>query len=111
MTSTPMETNCCLVLNTCPDQETAQKMATSLLETNLAACVSILPKVRSVYRWEGKIETSDEHMLLIKTTKMLFCALQEHILANHPYELPEIISVPISSGLDQYLDWIADNVR
>ena len=105
-----METDFCLVLNTCPDPESAQKIATSLVDSRLAACVSILPKVKSVYRWQGKTEVSDEHILLIKSTNILFSTLQQHIVAHHPYELPEIISVPISSGLDQYLDWIADIV-
>lgn len=97
-----------ICLCSCPDDETAQILAVSLLETRLAACVNILPAVQSVYQWEGKIERGQEVLLLIKTVQHLFPAIEEHILARHPYELPEIIAVPIETGLKPYLQWIDD---
>ncbi|MFV2057836.1 MAG: divalent-cation tolerance protein CutA [Thiohalomonadales bacterium] len=105
-----MDTSFCLVLTTCPDKDSAHTVAHSLIEGRLAACVSILPPITSIYRWQGKIESNEELMLLIKTKNSQFSAIKEQILDVHPYELPEIISVPISNGLDQYLRWVADNV-
>lgn len=105
-----MNTVYCLVLTTCPDTKSAKNIAHSLVEGKFAACVSILPPVTSVYRWEGKTDSNEELMLLIKTTNSRFTALKSHILSIHPYELPEIISVPITNGFDQYLNWMADNV-
>jgi len=104
------ETNFCLILSTCPNEENAQIIATDLVESGHAACVSIMPKLTSIYRWQDKIESSNEYMLLIKTMKSKLPQIEALIIATHPYELPEIISVPISGGFDQYLDWIADNV-
>jgi len=97
-----------ICLCTCPDEATAQNLATSLVEEKLAACVNILPKVLSVYSWQGTIQQDQECLLLIKSNKQTFAAIQEHILARHPYELPEIIAVPIEDGLKPYLQWIDD---
>lgn len=97
-----------ICLCSCPDEETAQSLATSLVETKLAACVNILPAVQSVYQWKGKIERDQEVLLLIKTTQHRFPEIEEHILARHPYERPEIIAVSIEAGLKPYLQWIDD---
>ena len=97
-----------LIFCTCPDRECAEKLATTLVDERLAACVSILPGILSIYRWEGKRETADETLLLIKSHSGAWPALEQRILQLHPYELPEIIAVPVENGLPAYLDWISD---
>ncbi len=97
-----------LIFCTCPDRECADKLANALVDERLAACVNILPGIRSVYRWEGKRETASETLLLIKTHHRAYPALERRILELHPYELPEIIAVPVENGLPAYLDWISD---
>jgi len=96
-----------LVISTLPDRDHAEKMAHFLIEQQLAACVNILPSVTSVYRWQGKVESADETILLIKTTMARYPDLEAAIKDQHPYELPEIIAVPVSSGLSAYLEWVA----
>lgn len=95
-----------IILNTCPDLETAEAIANTLVDDELAACVNIIPGVRSVYLWEGQRTTSQEHLLLIKAMAADYEAIEETILELHPYELPEIIAVSISAGLPDYLDWL-----
>ncbi len=95
-----------MVFNTCPDATIASEIATALVEKNVAACVNIVSGVRSIYRWEGKLETSEECLLLIKTRRDCYSALEEMILALHPYEVPEIIALPLEAGLAAYLGWI-----
>jgi len=95
-----------VILNTCPDLETAEAIANTLVDEELAACVNIIPGVRSVYIWEGQRTTSQEHLLLIKSMASDYEAIEETILELHPYELPEIIAVSISAGLPDYLDWL-----
>lgn len=100
-------TEALVVLTNCPDAEHAGALATQLVERKLAACVNVLAPCRSVYRWQGKIETAEEVPLLIKTTRECYPALEAAIREHHPYELPEIVAVPIVRGLPAYLDWIA----
>lgn len=95
-----------LVFCTCPDKDTAKKLARLLVEKNLAACVNILPGITSVYEWEGKIETVSEHLLLIKSIKDNYRTIETTLFKYHPYEVPEIIAVNIERGLPEYLDWI-----
>jgi periplasmic divalent cation tolerance protein len=95
-----------LVLSTCPDEPAAASLAERLVAAGLAACVSIVPGVRSVYRWQGHTETSGEVLLLIKTRQEAYPALEDLLRRHHPYELPEIIRVPIDAGLPAYLAWI-----
>jgi periplasmic divalent cation tolerance protein len=95
-----------LLLNTCPDQQSAEKIARILIEKKLAACVNILPGLCSVYPWKDQIETAQEHLLIIKTRKDQYHNVETNILSNHPYELPEIIAVSIDQGLPEYLQWI-----
>lgn len=99
-----------LVLCTCPDQPTAQRIAEQLVDGELAACVNILPGVQSIYRWQGQRESAQEHLLLIKTARGAYQQLEQTISEHHPYELPEIIAVPICDGLSGYLSWIDDSV-
>ncbi len=95
-----------IVITTAPDQASARKLADTLVEEGLAACVNVLDRVESIYRWQGKINRDSEYMLLIKSTRQQYSQIQQRILDLHPYELPEIIAVPISGGLPAYLDWL-----
>lgn len=97
-----------LVLTTCPDPATATALAEALVTERLAACVNILPGVRSVYTWKGQTESATEQLLIIKSRTDRYSAIQERILALHPYELPEVIAVPIADGLPAYLAWISN---
>ncbi|WP_430392379.1 divalent-cation tolerance protein CutA [Dyella sp. 20L07] len=96
---------------TCPDAASAHQLADALVREGLAACVNHLPGIRSTYLWEGKVTTDSEELLLIKTTEARFPALKERLLALHPYELPELIAVPVAHGHDAYLDWVRAGSR
>ena len=96
-----------LVITNLPDAASAAKLAQQLIEARAAACVNQLAPCTSTYRWQGKIETATEVPLLIKTTQVAYPRLEKLIQAAHPYELPEIIAVPVSIGLPAYLDWVA----
>jgi periplasmic divalent cation tolerance protein len=96
-----------LVLTNLPDAAAARTLADHLVGRRLAACVSILAPCRSVYRWQGAVEDAEEVPLLIKTTAARYAELEAAIRAGHPYELPEIVAVPIAHGLPGYLAWVA----
>jgi periplasmic divalent cation tolerance protein len=96
-----------IVLTHLPDEASARALAEHVVDARLAACVNILAPCRSVYRWQGKMEDALEVPLLIKTTRQGYPALEAAICARHPYELPEIIALPIAAGLPAYLDWLA----
>lgn len=96
-----------LVFTNCPDEDVANAIALALVEEKLAACVNILPRVQSVYRWQGTVESATEIPLLIKSTVEAYPALEAAIRARHPYEVPEIVAVPVERGLPAYLDWVA----
>lgn len=100
-----------LCLCTCPDPACADTIATALVEERLAACVSRLPGLQSVYRWEGRVEQAGEVLLLIKTTTERLPALSARVQALHPYELPELIAVQAAGGLAPYLAWVAEQTR
>lgn len=95
-----------IVLTTCPDKLSAERIAQALVEEGLAACINILPPMQSIYRWKGKVEQACEQLLIIKSSCARFAAIRERIQALHPYELPEIIAVPIADGLPGYLAWL-----
>ena len=95
-----------IVLTACPDAASAERIARVLVEEGLAACVNILPPMQSLYRWKGKIETASEQLLVIKSTVAQFPAIRDRVRSLHPYELPEIIAVPIADGLPEYLAWL-----
>ncbi len=101
-----MPTQYQITLCTCPDKDTAEKIAQLLVNDKLAACVNILPGITSVYRWHEQVESAQEHLLLIKANKSRYQAIETAIKKHHPYELPEIIAVPIKNGLPEYLHWI-----
>lgn len=96
-----------LVLTNVPDLQCAQLVARTLVESRLAACVNVLPAVQSIYCWQGQIEEATEMTLLIKTTSQQYESLQRAIVKLHPYDVPEIIALPIVSGYEPYLQWIA----
>ena len=100
-----------LVLTQLPDRASAQALARALVEQRLAACVSIGAPADSLYHWRGEIEMAREVPVTIKTCADLYPAVEAAVRAAHPYELPEIIAVPISHGLPHYLDWIAAETR
>lgn len=99
-----------LLLTNLPDRDSAQCMAQSLIESHAAACVNILSECSSVYRWQGKVESTSEIPLLIKTTRSAYARVEELIRSQHPYELPEIIAVPVAAGLPAYLQWVTKEV-
>lgn len=96
-----------LVFTNLPDRAAAEKLAEALVEQRVAACVNILGPCRSVYRWKDTLQKEDEHLMLIKTTSERYATLENAIRAAHPYELPEIVAVPIERGLPAYLEWVA----
>jgi periplasmic divalent cation tolerance protein len=95
-----------LVITTLPDQDAAERLAETLVETGLAACVNIGAAVTSIYKWDKQLQRGTELMLTIKTTRARYPALEQAIVDGHPYELPELIAVPITAGLSEYLAWI-----
>ena len=100
-----------LILTSLRDEASARTLAKGLIEFRLAACINILAPCTSVYRWQGAIEEAREFPVLIKSTENRYAALEGAIRAAHPYELPEIIAVPIAHGLPAYLDWVATESR
>lgn len=99
----------CMVLVTAPEAD-ARSIARVLVQQDLAACVNILPNLTSVYRWQGEVEEDTEQLLIIKTRRDVLEPLKAAVVEAHPYELPEIIAVPIVDGLKGYLDWIDESV-
>ncbi len=95
-----------LVMTNLPDAATAHRIAQRLIERKLAACANILPVVTSMYRWQGKIEVASECAMWLKTTRVQYDALLQALLEQHPYELPEVIALPVERGLPAYLKWI-----
>ncbi len=103
-----METKYITILVTTPDNTTAERIAYQLLEKKLAACINIVPNLTSIYKWMGKIETSQETLMIIKTKTELFEEIKKEIRRIHPYQVPEIISIPIQDGNKEYLKWIEE---
>jgi len=100
----------CIIYSTVGSQEEADKIANVLLETRTAACVQMIPIV-SAYRWKGKIERANEILLSIKTTDALYLRVEELIRQNHSYEVPQIVKLPITAGLQEYLNWISEETQ
>jgi periplasmic divalent cation tolerance protein len=100
-----------VVLSTCGSEEEAERVARLLIERRLAACVSIVPRMRSVYRWNGAVESSDEWLLLIKSSRPLFEQLRGAIEGAHSYQVPEVLALPVIDGAVPYLDWLQANLR
>jgi periplasmic divalent cation tolerance protein len=100
-----------LVTTNCPDSATAQRIAQSLVQNGLAACVNQLPPVASIYRWRGAVETASEVPLLIKCTRERYPQVEEAIRQLHPYDVPEIIALPVVTGFGPYLRWVDDETQ
>jgi periplasmic divalent cation tolerance protein len=103
-------THCCQVTTTLPDRVSADKLAEILVAERLAACAQVLGPVSSTYRWEGRLEHSEEWYCTLKTTEQRLPALQKRVRELHPYQTPELIVVPISGGDAHYLDWLRTEV-
>jgi periplasmic divalent cation tolerance protein len=99
-----------LVLTNLPERAAAERLAERLVRSRLAACVNILAPCRSVYRWKDEVQHDEEHPVLIKTTAERYPELEQAIVAAHPYELPEIIAIPVERGLPAYLGWVNTQV-
>ncbi|XP_069053010.1 protein CutA homolog isoform X1 [Lepisosteus oculatus] len=95
---------------TCPNEQVAKDLARGLVEKKLAACVNIVPKITSVYEWQGKIEEDSEVLLMIKTRSSKVSALADYVRSVHPYEVAEVISLPIDQGNPPYLKWLGEAV-
>jgi periplasmic divalent cation tolerance protein len=98
-----------LALSTFPDAETARRISNQLVTEKVAACANILPSVESIYRWKEKIETANETLVFFKLSEDRQAAFQEKLRSLHPYEVPEIVFVPVASGLPDYLRWVAES--
>ena len=98
-----------LALSTFPDRETAQRISNQLVSEKFAACANILPSIESIYRWKGKLETGNETLVFFKLSEDRQSDFQNKLRSLHPYEVPEIVFVPISGGLPEYLRWVAEN--
>ena len=100
-----------LVITNLPDRASAERVAETLVIQRVAACVNILAECASIYRWEGKLEHANEVPLLIKTTRAAYPELEEALRKLHPYELPEIIALPVDAGLPEYLNWVVQETQ
>jgi len=103
-------TDAVVVLVTAPSAEKAAELARTVVEERLAACGNVVPGVRSIYRWEGKVQEDAEVLLILKTQRRRFGELRDRILALHPYAVPEVLALPVEAGSDAYLDWIAQSM-
>jgi periplasmic divalent cation tolerance protein len=99
-----------VVLSTCGTEEEAERLARALVEQRLAACVNVVPRVRSFYRWKGQIEDAAECLLVIKSSRPLFDRLRATLASAHSYEVPEVVALPILDGSPDYLKWLEDNL-
>ena len=98
-----------VIMTTCPDLAVAERIGNELVVHNLAACVQIIPGVKSIFRWQGKVDNVSEYLVLIKTVADNYSEVESKIKSLHTYELPEIIAVPVIAGARDYLAWIDDN--
>lgn len=98
-----------IVLVTAPDLKTARTLAKGALQARLIACANLVPKIESHYRWQGKIESATEVLMILKTQKSKLAALEKLVLARHPYDTPEFLVLPLSAGSKKYLDWLAQS--
>jgi periplasmic divalent cation tolerance protein len=101
----------CVVLVTAPDLKTARALAKAALTAKLIACANLVPRLESHYRWQGKIESADEVLLMMKTTRSRAATLEKLVLARHPYDTPEFVVLSVAAGSRKYLDWLAASVR
>ena len=100
-----------VVFTTCAVESDAERMARALVDGRLAACVNVVPGVRSFFHWKGATESSEEFLLVVKTSRELFGALRAEMAKLHPYELPELLALPVVAGAEDYLSWLEANLR
>src|SRR5271157_2038733 len=100
-----------VILSTCATQEEAEKLARLLLDRRLAACVNVIPHIRSYYRWKGAIESADECLLVVKSSRELFGSIGAVLEKEHSYEVPELLALPVVEGATNYLNWLLANLR
>jgi periplasmic divalent cation tolerance protein len=100
-----------VILSTCPDAQVAERLARTLVEESLAACVNIVPGLRSIYRWDAAVQSDEEVLMIVKTTAGCLEAARERLVALHPYEVPEAIALPVADGHHAYLEWVAASTR
>lgn len=103
--------NVCVVLSTAPDAATGRRIGRELVRRKLAACVTLVPAARSIYRWKGRIESARETLVIAKTTRRLLPRTRRAVLEMHPYEVPEFLVVPVSGGSREYLGWVEASLR
>ncbi len=100
-----------VIFNTCPGSITAKQIAQDLVVNNIAACVNVIPSIQSYFKWGNKVEIKDEYLLIIKTTFEKYEQVRDRIIKLHPYEVPEIICLPIQKGLESYLSWVNQTTK
>src|SRR3954471_4160831 len=111
MQTTDTSADLVTVMTTCPDEDTAKRIAVALVSEHLAACVQRIPGLHSTYVWQGKLQEEAEVLLLIKTLKESLPEVAQRVQALHPYRVPELLVIPVSSGNDVYTAWVRSNVR
>ena len=94
-----------------PNLECARQIGTALIKKQLAACVNIIPKIESIYQWKGEVCVEQEVMVVVKTTASRYKQLESYVVENHPYDVPEVISLPLSQGSEPYLNWVHDQME
>lgn len=99
------------VFCTCPDETAARELAAGLVENRLAACVNVMPSIRSIYRWQGAVQQDDEALMVIKTSAEKYADLEKWLAGRHPYDVPEVIALPVDKGLPAYLAWVAQETE
>ncbi|KAI8994263.1 CutA1 divalent ion tolerance protein-domain-containing protein [Gaertneriomyces semiglobifer] len=102
-------TRAVVLLSTAPSEVVAKQISRDLVERKLVACVNIVPKIQSVYWWDGKVQEDEEYLMVIKTQSTLVSEINQRLKEKHPYEVPELISLKVEDGNDQYLRWISDS--
>jgi periplasmic divalent cation tolerance protein len=100
-----------VVFCTCPDAGAAERLAAALVDQRLAACVNILPKILSIYRWEGDVQSDAEALMVVKTTREAYPGLERWLEKHHPYDVPEILALPVQAGSGNYLDWVLNETK
>ena len=100
-----------IVLCTCPDTAAARRLAAGLLERKWAACVNILPEIRSMYRWQGELHDEGEALMVVKTVHQAYAEVEAWLLQHHPYDVPEVLAVQVQAGSAAYLEWVQNEIE